>query len=172
MDSRFPHTLAKRNVIGYKERFMDVEDRSVWTSVLMVLIARRCVNTSRGPKAPMEAFCPHTPMEAFCPHTPFHGRGSECLTNIPFCGDRMSSWERGVGTLASPPSQTYHSVGTECLHGRGVWGRNVSTGVWGNARLRRAVSPLSRQKATPLAHHTREAYYRFPHTHRRWTANT
>jgi hypothetical protein len=48
MDSRFPHTLAKRNVIGYKERFMDVEGRSAWTSVLMVLIAQRCADISSG----------------------------------------------------------------------------------------------------------------------------
>jgi len=43
MDSKFLHTLAKRNVIGYKERFMDVGSLSAWTLVPMVLIARRCV---------------------------------------------------------------------------------------------------------------------------------
>jgi hypothetical protein len=31
---------------------MDVEGRSAWTSVRMVRIVQRCVDTSRGPKAP------------------------------------------------------------------------------------------------------------------------
>jgi hypothetical protein len=48
MDSRFLHMLAKRNVIGYKEKFMDVESLFVWTPVRMVLIARRCADISSG----------------------------------------------------------------------------------------------------------------------------
>jgi len=60
---------------------MDVEGRSAWTLVPMVLIARRCVNTSSG-----DTSFPHTPMEAFCPHTPFHGRGNECFTTHPHTG--------------------------------------------------------------------------------------
>jgi hypothetical protein len=104
MDSKFPHTLAKRNVIGYKERFMDVESLSVWTPVLMVHIVQRCADISSG-----DASVP-TPLWRHSAPIP------------PFMGEEVNT------------SQTYHSVGTECLHGRGVWG---------NARLRRAVSPPS-----------------------------
>jgi len=137
---------------------MDVEGRSAWTPVPMVLIAQRCVDTSRGPKEPTGApkACHDSGgvCEAFaCVST---GEGEYVvLSTGEGCGDACVStgvWGRNVST--------------------GVWGQNASIGVWGNARLRRAVSPLNTQRATPLAHHTREAYYRFPHTHRRWTANT
>ena len=70
MDSRFPHMLAKRNVIGYRERFMDVEGRSAWTLVPMVLIAQWCVDTSRGPKAPYGGILPPYPYGGILPPYP------------------------------------------------------------------------------------------------------
>ena len=76
---------------------MDVEGLSAWIPVPMVLIAQRCVDTSRA-----------------------------------------------------------------------LWEQNVSMGEGYGA----LAPPFSRQKATPHVHHRREAYYRFPHTHRRWTVNT
>jgi hypothetical protein len=57
----------------------------------------------------------------------FHGIGLPILSKGEGCGDACvsTSWERGVGTECLHP-----------LHGRGVWGQNVSTyfmgrGVWG-----------------------------------------
>jgi hypothetical protein len=54
--------LAKRNVIGYKEKFMDVESLFVWTSVRMVRMLRRCVDIYRGPKEPYGGILPPYPL--------------------------------------------------------------------------------------------------------------
>jgi hypothetical protein len=137
MDSRFLHMLAKRNVIGYKERFMDVESLSVWTPVLMVHIVQRCADIYRGPKEPYGGILPPYPLS---------WEMKRMLHNTPPQGHLKRATREGEYLVIS--------------HGRGVWGRNVST------------LHFSKQRATPLAHHTREAYYRFPHTHGQWTVNT
>jgi len=107
---------------------MDVEGRSAWTPVRMVLIAQRCVDTSRGPKEPTGA-------PKAC-----HDSGGVC--------EAFACVSTGEGEYVV--LSTGEGCGDACV----------------------STLHVSKQRATPLAHHTREAYYRFPHTHRRWTANT